>query len=434
MRRVVHFFVFVPIFALAFAGTAARAEEAAAPAAEQPAAPAKKAVKKKKNKKSTKRTKGPATAKKSKRVRNVPQEDIEIGRAWLAAHPEFAPKSGPAALAPAAPAPAQTLTLPAPPPRIVTLPLPAPAAPAAVAAPAATEPGSGLKTSEPVAEQGAGLKGVPATTTQQGAPAAAPASARAAQPFSSNYRDLRVVPPQFGPNSIYRINLPVDAGVILASAATSGVIFAYRHSLITARGLGNPADLNRLDQSVVGNYNPSLATASNVTTLAALALPVMIDLADVGWSRELFEDGVVMSEVLSMTSLGVTAAKYTTQRRSPLLYSPANASMASSSALYRSFVSWQTATTFASLSALSFTLTQRHEYGALSWIGTALIGGSVAAERVISGTAFYTDVVAGAAIGIAAGTIIPWLHLNTRYNWSVAPTPNGVQIGGSGRF
>lgn len=322
---------------------------------------------------------------------STPEGDLQIGLAWLAAHPEV--------------------------PNPWAVPTPIPTLPTVKLLP----PGAAAPDSPPTAD---------AAPAQEKAPRPAPA----AGPLASRAPAMPPAALERGGASIYRLDARIDTVVIAAGAAGSIVPWIFQDKLIRPRGLGNPADLNALDRHVVGNSDASLALASNVTTLAALALPVVVDLADVGWSRELFEDGVVMSEVLAMSGLGVSYAKYTTQRRAPQLYLASNAAAASNTSLYRSFVSWQTATTFASLSALSFTLSQRHDLDVLPWIGTALIGGSVAAERVASGGAFYTDVLAGAAVGVIAGTVVPWLHLNTRATWTVAPAPNGVQIGGSGRF
>ena len=53
---------------------------------------------------------------------------------------------------------------------------------------------------------------------------------------------------------------------------------------------------------------------------------------------------------------------------------------------------------------------------------------------MLSGRAFYTDVIAGAVAGVAVGTVIPWLHLRTGVIASVIPTEHGVQISGGKSF
>lgn len=333
---------------------------------------------------------------------STPEEDLRIGREWLAAHPEVP----------------NPWAVPTPIPMLPTVK----ALPPGAAAPDSPPEGVATDASAPAAQP---ATRPPAAPRESDAAARAPAS-RARTPAPDAVRT--------NPASVYRLDPAIDAVVIAAGALGSALPWIFQDKLIRPRGLGNPADLNSLDRSVVGNHVAGMALASNLTTAAALALPVIVDLADVGWSRELFEDGVVMTEVLAMSGLGVSYARYTTQRRSPQLYLASNAAAASNTSLYRSFVSWQTATTFASLSALSFTLSQRHDLNVLPWIGTALIGGSVAAERIASGGAFYTDVIGGALVGIAAGTVVPWLHLRTNSTWTVLPAPGGVQVGGVGRF
>ena len=58
----------------------------------------------------------------------------------------------------------------------------------------------------------------------------------------------------------------------------------------------------------------------------------------------------------------------------------------------------------------------------------------MAAERVLSGRAFYTDVIAGAVAGVAVGTLVPWLHLRTGITSAVVPTPHGISISGGKSF
>lgn len=333
----------------------------------------------------------------------------KVGRAWLQAHPGAAPAS-PASLAATSAAAAQLKA--------------APPAGAALASARATSAASFAGLADRLTPVSAARAAAPGSPGAPPGRATAPRDDESGQPGAA-----------FRADSVYRLNPAIDGVVIAVGAAGSVLPFLFQDRLIRPRGLGDPATLNALDRSVVGNSSAGMAMASNVTTLAAVALPVAIDLADVGFSGTLFEDGVVMTEVLSTTGFGVSYAKYTTQRRSPQLYLAGNAGAAGNTSLYRSFVSWQTATTFASLSALSYTLSARHDWNVLPWVGTLLVGGSVAAERVASGGAFYTDAIAGAVLGAAVGTIIPWLHERSGYDLSVGQPPQGgLSIAGTRRF
>jgi membrane-associated phospholipid phosphatase len=52
----------------------------------------------------------------------------------------------------------------------------------------------------------------------------------------------------------------------------------------------------------------------------------------------------------------------------------------------------------------------RHHTGVLPWLVAAGVGGSVAAERVLAGRHFYSDVILGGVTGALFGSVIPVLH------------------------
>ena len=83
--------------------------------------------------------------------------------------------------------------------------------------------------------------------------------------------------------------------------------------------------------------------------------------------------------------------------------------------------------------AASFTLERRYDAGIWPWIATALVGGSVAFERVASGHHFPTDVATGAVVGTAIGVAIPWAHAR-RARVSLVPAPSGQGLALVGRF
>lgn len=269
------------------------------------------------------------------------------------------------------------------------------------------------------------MRAANATTRPASFTAAAPAV-----PFRSATAPTEAISEE-RPLDIYRLNPLADAVVIGAGVVLTAGPALLSSKLIRPRGLGDPSTLNALDRSVIGNSNAAAGLASNITALVALALPVAIDFADVGAGPELFHDAVVMAEVLSVAGAAMSYAKYSTQRRSPLLYQAGG--NVDDPNLYKSFVSWQTTLTFATLSATAFTLNERHDFGPWPWIATALIGGSVAAERVASGRAFYTDVAAGALLGVATGTLVPWLHVRGMAAMA-GPTQGGMQVGATKRF
>ncbi|GAC1604512.1 MAG: hypothetical protein NVS4B10_17550 [Myxococcales bacterium] len=371
---------------------------AAAPAPAPTDAPAKAQRKsKRKSKKKGKKTK--VSSKKGKKSRKSIAKDLrdaEIGRAWLAAH--GVPPNLPTVTATAQPE-------------------------------AAPEPMPAMKqaTSEALAE------------AKQPAVAAAPARFTASISPVPNVgrapRDSLSVGYTPAEGSIYKLSPAADTALIAAGVIGTVLPYAYASRLVTPTGAGNPGSLNALDQKALGHkFDPTYAWASNITAAASVGLPVLLDLADLGPSSALVEDAVVMTEVMAITGALATAAKYGLQRRTPLLYGGQAAGYAGDVEQYKSFYSAQTAVTFAALSATAFTLSERYDQRVWPWLVTAAVGGSVAAERVATGRAFYTDVIAGAVAGVAVGTLVPWLHLRTGVSGMVVPTDRGVTISGGKSF
>ena len=96
---------------------------------------------------------------------------------------------------------------------------------------------------------------------------------------------------------------------------------------------------------------------------------------------------------------------------------------------YSSFPSGHVSATVGALTALSMTLTLRHGSRAWwLWLVTALVGTSVAVERVAAGQHIPTDVITAGLVGGATGFLIPWVHRRVgpgQPSVTVVPTSGG---------
>jgi membrane-associated phospholipid phosphatase len=185
------------------------------------------------------------------------------------------------------------------------------------------------------------------------------------------------------------------------------------------------------DRWVIGHASDSADTISTVTAGLAIAGPVVLDLVDVGASTPFLEDSVVLAEALLVNGALVSAAKYTVQRPIPRVYSPALPEVVSSPSDYRSFYSGHTSITFAALTAASMTWTLRHGDSWWPWVVTGVVGTSVAAERILAGRHFLSDVLVGAAAGTVVGLAVPWLHARGRLGpgtVELAPVAGGTML------
>ena len=241
-------------------------------------------------------------------------------------------------------------------------------------------------------------------------------------------------PPAVDPQSVYQVNLPVDGAVILAGAL-AGIIPYSLSSHIIHRSCPCPASsVNAFDRSAIGNSSDVADWASSVTEALAIAVPPVANWFVLRNRRVWFEDAVVFAETMSLNGAFVTMSKYAFQRPVPRVYSgdvdPRDA------ANYRSFYSGHTSYTFAALATASVTIDARYGKTWQPWLVTLLVGSSVAAERVLAGYHFYSDVLIGAGAGTVVGAGVALLHLRApRLRVSAFAPPGGggagIAVGGS---
>ncbi len=230
------------------------------------------------------------------------------------------------------------------------------------------------------------------------------------------------------PESVYQVSLPID-GTVIVVGALAGIIPYSLSSHFIHRSCPCPASaVNAFDRGVIGNTSDVASWASNVTEALAIAVPPVADWFVLRNRRVWFEDAVVFAETISLNGAFVTMAKYAFQRPIPRVYSgdadPRDV------ANYRSFYSGHTSYTFAALSTASVTIDARYGKTWQPWVVTLLIGSSVAAERVLAGYHFYSDVLVGAAAGTIVGAGVALLHLRApQLRVSVFAPPGG---GGAG--
>jgi membrane-associated phospholipid phosphatase len=159
------------------------------------------------------------------------------------------------------------------------------------------------------------------------------------------------------------------------------------------------------------------------------------DLLALESKQALVEDLTVFFQVIAVNATFTNLAKYTVQRPIPLAYSnPHDPSITGSKLNYDSFYSLHTSTTFAALTATAMTVNRRYQTGAWPFVAAAVIGGSVAYERVAGGRHFPTDVMMGALAGATVGILIPYLHFRRDEGAKVSVLAAGDRIGVSWRL
>jgi membrane-associated phospholipid phosphatase len=244
--------------------------------------------------------------------------------------------------------------------------------------------------------------------------------------------------------SIYQVEPLIDAGASLAMLGVGALIDAEKERWAGLSPCGRegrrPTDdelaaFERLAESdgacgrdsigefelfVVENESDGARFASDVMLFTMGALPYAFSLIDVFASRvekpgfRLGEESLVAAEAQAATVLGVNLLKLIVKRPRPLAHNERRSKLERFHGDARlSFPSGHSAFAFASASLVAYGAAARHGNAPVTWVAGSLAyltAGIVAYLRVEGGKHFITDVLAGAAVGIAAGLIVPVLH------------------------
>jgi membrane-associated phospholipid phosphatase len=175
------------------------------------------------------------------------------------------------------------------------------------------------------------------------------------------------------------------------------------------------ADLWGIDRGATRHWSPSAGTVSDVFEYSMLAAPVVYVAAEHS-GEEVGTLYLVYGETLLATNVVNLLLKSVFDRPRPYAYNddPAipRAELLRQSAV-RSFPSSHTANAFASAVFLGTVYGKTHPGSsgrAWVWVGSLAAATTTGVLRVVAGRHFPTDVVAGAAIGSAAGWLVPKLH------------------------
>lgn len=191
------------------------------------------------------------------------------------------------------------------------------------------------------------------------------------------------------------------------------------------------ASVNGFDRFAVGMHSELADVTSDATVALSVAVPAIADALRLGLVPALREDLTILTETIAVNAALVTGVKYLVQRPLPVTYARRD-NLPEQAQGYRSFYSGHTSTAVAALTAAAWTLRFRDGPSAWPWLVTGAVGASVAAERVLAGRHFPTDVLVGAVAGFAVGTAIPWLHVRRAPGGGLLSRLRLVPAAGSG--
>lgn len=213
--------------------------------------------------------------------------------------------------------------------------------------------------------------------------------------------------------SPYELKLEVDLPLILLGLAGTSI------ALIDVPPPSCLPDcdasrINAFDRTALGNYSETSYTISTAGVYALLAAAPIWDLIETGGNGWV-ENSAVFFETIVLVQAITQLTKVAVRRPAPFVYDndlPVEM-RAQNPHASRSFISGHTATAFAASTAFTTLYWLRHPDDDWRWavlIGGALLSSAVSLLKVDAGYHYWTDLLAGAAVGIAMGVLVPVLH------------------------
>jgi membrane-associated phospholipid phosphatase len=209
-----------------------------------------------------------------------------------------------------------------------------------------------------------------------------------------------------------RLSWLYDGSTVVASAVTLGLA-----TLVPVdRSTRWNTQLLPFDDHLKGRYSSKAATVSDVLLGADLAAPVIL-LSGLGLDRELGKRVIVYGETLLVGLAADAVVKSLVARPRPYVYSEDPTVMAYAQSegkdSHLSFYSRHASTAFSASVAGAYLFAQSTSdirARAAVWGTELALAGATADLRTRAGMHFYSDVLAGAAIGSSLGVLIPYLH------------------------
>jgi len=191
-------------------------------------------------------------------------------------------------------------------------------------------------------------------------------------------------------------------------------------------------DINAFDRSVMFSYNKPLDTVSDVGVYGLLVLPIISLAGNITDKDAWLTYGIMYTEAFFLTYGTYNILKNSINRNRPYVYSDGIPD-GKENDYQNSFPSGSTSLAFLSAGFLSATFSAEYPDSPfkIPVIAAAYtLATGVAACRIISGSHFMTDVLAGAAIGSIYGWCVPLLHKKHKPESNVAfnVTGNGFLV------
>ena len=234
----------------------------------------------------------------------------------------------------------------------------------------------------------------------------------------------------------YELSLEVDGPALLVSASIAAGFLVNKEAPGAPCGTNcNRANINVFDRPAAGLYSKAWQGIGNVGVAATILYPSVMLVADRGIKNGLL-DSIVLLEAVGGASAVQVLTSYAVVRPRPRVYgNDAPLDERTNANASRSFFSGHVADTLAAGVAGAMTY-RRLGRTKMAWLvlGGSLVGSAfVGVSRVLAGSHFPSDVLAGAGIGAGFGIFAPALHRSPVRVLASSPGADqgGISIAGS---
>jgi membrane-associated phospholipid phosphatase len=220
----------------------------------------------------------------------------------------------------------------------------------------------------------------------------------------------------------YKRPLDISIGIITIGAGTAAMILQKKKQPLTEADLSGLSldKINRFDRSAARrSWNERIHLASDIGMVFSMATPAFL-LIDPKMRSQANVIIPMWMETAALTFALTGITKESVQRARPYTYNPDaplenKLKKDATSSFFSGHSSMSAANAFFTAKVFS-DLNPNSRWKPAVWTGAAVLPLTVALLRYGGGKHFFTDIIAGYAVGAAIGILVPQLHkINSRH-------------------
>ena len=247
---------------------------------------------------------------------------------------------------------------------------------------------------------------------------------------SVNY-SLADAPDKGEPGKVYHMNYKVDVPIIVVGGAATiysfTIIYTKKNTPVATIQALNKNDIPAFDRWATRYHDLNMDKISYYPFYGVMPLPLIL-LADKKMRKDAGSIGLLYLEAFAFTGVIYASSVYFVDRYRPDVYNTTlDMSYRTNGNFRNSFFAGHVAVMATSTFFIARVFDDYHPESNWKW---AIYGGAAAATagmgymRLEAGKHFPSDILLGAAVGVASGLFTPALHKNrnlSKQRWSLSP-------------